>query len=93
MFSLGGVLAAQQSLDRPRMNAYMRATTSTAWMMGPAFTFFIADLYGGPTVFYFCTGLSLVWAAFWWWTTPKNQSSNVTSTLKEPQSETMKYSF
>ncbi|MEP6268292.1 MAG: MFS transporter, partial [Paracoccaceae bacterium] len=43
MFSLGGSLAERHQIERNRFNAHMRATTSTAWMIGPALTFLIAD--------------------------------------------------
>lgn len=36
MFSLGGSLAERHKVERVRFNAHMRATTSTAWMIGPA---------------------------------------------------------
>lgn len=93
MFSLGGCLAEQQSLDRKRMNAYMRATTSTAWMIGPAFSFFVSARYGGATVFYYCAALSLIWAFFWWWATPKKQSSKQVKMSHEISSQVTKYGF
>ncbi|WP_245464143.1 hypothetical protein [Rhizobium sp. NXC24] len=34
MFSLGGGLAAKHQIENRRLNAFMRATTSTAWMVG-----------------------------------------------------------
>ena len=75
MFSLGVRFADKQQLDKSRINAYMRATTSTAWMAGPALAFFIADLYGGSAVFYLGAGLSLIWILLWLRATPKHQAS------------------
>ena len=49
MFSLGGSLAERHEVDRKRFNAYMRATTSTAWMLGPAISFFVADRFSGAS--------------------------------------------
>lgn len=54
MFSLGAALAEQQQIERNRLNAFMRATTSTAWMVGPAVSFLIADQIGKIAVFRFC---------------------------------------
>ncbi|MFK8078117.1 MAG: MFS transporter [Granulosicoccus sp.] len=73
MFSLGVRLAENQQLDRTRINAYMRATTSTAWMAGPALSFFVADSYGGTTVFSLGATLSIIWILLWWNATPKHQ--------------------
>lgn len=75
MFSLGVRLAENQLLDRSRINAYMRATTSTAWMAGPALSFLVADLYSGSAVFYLGAGLSIIWILLWLSATPKHRDS------------------
>ncbi|MEO1680336.1 MAG: MFS transporter [Pseudomonadota bacterium] len=72
MFSLGGSLAERQEIERSRFNAYMRATTSTAWMIGPAVTFLIADQVGAEAVFYAALGLSFVWVGLWWLGLPRD---------------------
>jgi SET family sugar efflux transporter-like MFS transporter len=61
MFSLGGALAAAQDIDRPRFNAYMRATTSTAWMIGPAATYLIADAVALRAVFAMALAGGVLW--------------------------------
>jgi len=70
MFSVGGSLAERHQIERSRFNAHMRATTSTAWMVGPAVTFLIADLVGMETVFSVSLGVSLIWVGLWFWTLP-----------------------
>lgn len=72
MFSLGGGLAESNGVARSRANAYMRATTSTAWMIGPAISFFVADRFGTTAVFNLCVVLVLVWLALLFATLPKN---------------------
>lgn len=72
MFSLGGSLAERHKLERSRFNAHMRATTSTAWMVGPALTFMIADQIRVEAVFYVALGLSLLWICLWWRVLPKD---------------------
>lgn len=76
MFSLGGRLAEQHQIERSRFNAFMRATTSTAWMVGPAVSFLVADQLGKLAVFRFGASLALVWLALWWWVTPRNATAN-----------------
>ncbi|ATF17901.1 MFS transporter [Phaeobacter gallaeciensis] len=72
MFSLGGSLAERQAMDRVRFNAHMRATTSTAWMIGPAVTFLIADGFGLRAVFVMAVAVSMVWIGLWWFTLPRD---------------------
>ncbi|WP_224816487.1 MFS transporter [Hasllibacter sp. MH4015] len=75
MFSLGGHLAEGASIDRPRFNAIMRATTSTAWMIGPALSFLAAGLYGPAIVFKGAMALGLLWLALWWTSLPRNATA------------------
>lgn len=72
MFSLGTVVADRAGVLRSTFNAYMRATTSTSWMVGPALSFVAADMFGTDTVFQIAFAISLVWLALWWWTAPKD---------------------
>ncbi|MEM1264391.1 MAG: MFS transporter [Pseudomonadota bacterium] len=72
MFSLGAVLADRTGTPRGTFNAYMRATTSTSWMVGPALCYGIADRFGGAAVFQTAFATSLLWLAVWWWTTPRD---------------------
>jgi SET family sugar efflux transporter-like MFS transporter len=72
MFSLGGNLAERHDIERSRFNAYMRATTSTAWMIGPAVTFLIADQFSVEAVFYMALSLSFVWLGLWWLGLPRD---------------------
>ncbi len=51
MFTLGHKFADQSGVDSARFNAYLRATTSTAWMIGPALTFTLVDNVGLSEVF------------------------------------------
>lgn len=66
MFSLGGNLAEVNGVLRSRFNAYMRATTSTAWMIGPAVTFLIADQINVFAVFRLALALAVLWLYLWW---------------------------
>lgn len=70
LFSLGGSMAERHGIARSRFNAYMRATTSTAWMVGPAISFLIADQLGATAVFKLSALLSLLWLGLWWWAVP-----------------------
>lgn len=72
MFNLGGSLAERRQIERSRFNAYMRATSSTAWMLGPAATFLIADLITVEAVFVATLGTSIIWIALWWFTLPRD---------------------
>ncbi|MEZ2210733.1 MFS transporter [Sinorhizobium sp. CB7] len=76
MFSLGGSLAEQHQIERSRFNAFMRATTSTAWMVGPAVSFLVADQLGKFAVFRVGAALALVWLALWWWIAPRDATAN-----------------
>ncbi|WP_299778617.1 MFS transporter [uncultured Roseobacter sp.] len=83
MFSLGGSLAERRHIERSRFNAYMRATSSTAWMLGPAATFLIADLITTEAVFVATLGTSMIWIALWWLTLPRD----ITAEAKPKQQE------
>lgn len=83
MFSLGGNLAERHDIERSRFNAYMRATTSTAWMIGPAVTFLISDQLSAQAVFYAALSLSCVWLGLWWLGLPRD----ITAAAK-PKSQT-----
>ncbi|AUR08229.1 MFS transporter [Phaeobacter inhibens] len=72
MFSLGGSLAERHKVERVRFNAHMRATTSSAWMIGPAVTFLIADGIGLRAVFVMAVAVSMVWIGLWWFTLPRD---------------------
>jgi SET family sugar efflux transporter-like MFS transporter len=72
MFSLGTKIAELNAIDRSRFNAYMRATTSTAWIMGPALTFAIADQVGVFFVFKSTLALSVLWLCVWWHLLPRD---------------------
>ncbi|MCV3273854.1 MFS transporter [Roseobacter sp. WL0113] len=76
MFSLGGIIAGQLDIARTSFNAYMRATTSTAWMVGPAASFLVADRFGHEAVFAFATVMALIWLSLWWWVAPRDAALN-----------------
>lgn len=61
MFGLGGNWAERLGVDRARSNAWMRATTSTAWMIGPAVGFQLAHVMGPKAVFPLALMMGLVW--------------------------------
>ncbi|MEP0942765.1 MAG: MFS transporter [Rhizobiaceae bacterium] len=84
MFSLGGNLAERNDIERSRFNAYMRATTSTAWMIGPAVTFLVADQVSIEAVFIVASGLSLVWIGLWWWTLPHDIAAGAKLPSSDP---------
>ena len=72
MFSLGGNLAERHSIERSRFNAYMRATSSTAWMLGPAITFLLADQISTQAVFVTAFSMTVIWLCLWWLVLPHN---------------------
>lgn len=75
MFSLGGALAERRELPRSKFNAYMRATTSTAWMIGPAVTFMISDQIGHTAVFEASAVIGIVWLGLWWFAAPREPAA------------------
>ncbi|UWU24499.1 MFS transporter (plasmid) [Rhizobium sp. CB3060] len=83
MFSLGGGLAAKHQIENRRLNAFMRATTSTAWMVGPAVSFLVADQFGKAAVFRCCVLLGLVWLALWWCVKPQNATAKPKESVPE----------
>ncbi|MDA9865150.1 MFS transporter [bacterium] len=85
MFSLGGNMAERQHVDRARFNAYMRATTSTAWMIGPAIAFMVADQFGPTAVFRVCFAAGLAWLLLWLLALPRDITARPKST--NPQTE------
>ncbi len=72
MFNLGAVIAERNAVKRSVFNAYMRATTSTAWMVGPALSFVAADQLGDAAVFRLAFLAALLWLGLWWLTTPRD---------------------
>ncbi len=72
MFSLGTSIADRTGKARTTFNAYMRATTSTSWMVGPAISFVVADQFGAIAVFQTAFVISLLWLGLWWWTAPRD---------------------
>lgn len=70
IFSIGGVIAERTDITHSTFNAYMRATTSTSWMIGPALSFGVADQFGAQAVFQAGFAISPVWLVLWWWTAP-----------------------
>ncbi|MCI5075765.1 MFS transporter [Oricola sp.] len=51
VFTFGRQFADRSGLDASRFNAFLRGTTSTAWMLGPAFAFTLVDGIGPHQVF------------------------------------------
>ncbi|MEX3017492.1 MFS transporter [Gymnodinialimonas hymeniacidonis] len=65
MFATGGHMAERAGIPRTKFNAWMRATTSTAWMIGPAVSFSLSGVYGPHIVFQLACGLAVLWAVVW----------------------------
>ncbi len=72
MFTIGGVLSERSRIKTSTFNAYMRATTSTAWMIGPALSFMAADRLGPSSVFPIAVSIGFLWAVLWWLITPRD---------------------
>ena len=87
MFSLGGNLAERHGIERSRFNAYMRATSSTAWMLGPAITFLLADQISMRAVFVTAFSMSIIWLCLWWFVLPHYVTAEKTA-LPDNSSET-----
>ncbi|WP_308915711.1 MFS transporter [Jannaschia sp. LMIT008] len=75
MFSLGTLVAARSGIEGTTFNAFMRATTSTAWMIGPAASFVIADRFGPTVVFDVVAAVVLVWIVLWLAVTPREAAA------------------
>ena len=71
MFSLGTVVAGHSGIKGSTFNAYMRVTTSTAWMIGPAASFVIADRVAATAVFDVVALVALLWIMLWLTVTPR----------------------
>lgn len=74
-FSIGGIIADRNGIKRSTFNAYMRATTSTSWMIGPALSFTLADLYNHAVVFQAAVVAGGLWLTAWWFFAPRNAST------------------
>ncbi|MEL7275125.1 MAG: MFS transporter [Pseudomonadota bacterium] len=72
MFTLGGVIAGTTGIKRTTFNAYMRATTSFAWMIGPAVSFVVADQFGFRAVFALTLALAILWGSVWIGAAPRD---------------------
>lgn len=72
MFNIGSVIAERSNIKTSTFNAYMRATTSTAWMIGPALAFVAASQWGAVSVFRFALGLGMIWVVLWWLIAPRD---------------------
>jgi MFS transporter, SET family, sugar efflux transporter len=70
MFTLGRQFADEANVDGSRFNAFLRGTTSTAWMLGPALAFTVADRLGIQNVFLFALALGALRLAVALWTVP-----------------------
>jgi len=75
MFTLSRSYAEAHKIPTEQFNAFMRATTSTGWMMGPALSFVVADSLGAPFVFRVCAALVVIWLTLWWHIVPRNMTS------------------
>lgn len=71
MFSLGSVVGERGNITRGKSNALLRATTSTAWMIGPAVAFTVSDRFGEAAVFKLALVLGICWALMWWVIIPR----------------------
>ncbi len=65
MFATGGHMAERHGIARATFNAWMRATTSTAWMIGPALSFSLSGQFGPDIVFQIACALAVVWVLVW----------------------------
>jgi SET family sugar efflux transporter-like MFS transporter len=72
MFSLGASLALRHDIERSKFNAYMRGITSTAWMIGPALTYLIADQFSVNAVFKLALVVAVIWSVLWWCFLPRD---------------------
>jgi len=62
LFSYARLYAEQRGLEVARFNAFLRATNSFAWMIGPALAFGLVSIGSASTVFVVALGLGTVWA-------------------------------
>lgn len=66
LYSLGHGVAKTAGLRPETFNSFMRATTSTAWMMGPALSFSVAGRFSPETVFQVAFCLGVIWLVLWY---------------------------
>lgn len=71
MFSLGTAVADRTGVKTTTFNAFMRATTSTAWMIGPAVAFVVADRFEPSAVFDVVVVVASLWCVLWWTAAPR----------------------
>ncbi|KLN61768.1 hypothetical protein WH96_05595 [Kiloniella spongiae] len=83
MYSFGRAYAEQQGIAITTYNSYLRSMTSSAWMIAPALSFFIAGQWGNSFVFYTAVSLAFLWVILWFFVVP----SDFTAAAKEPSSE------
>lgn len=72
MFSTGGHLAERHGIARSTFNAWMRATASTAWMIGPALSFSLFGQFGAQIVFQLACALGVAWVLVWRFGLPRD---------------------
>lgn len=89
MFSLGAVVAEHGEIARGRSNAFLRATVSTGWMVGPALVFLFAERFGEAAVFKLAFSLACCWALMWWRIIPRDLTLRPRSGAANPQSSVM----
>ena len=72
MFTFGRRYAELHDLPVDSFNAYLRATTSTAWMIGPAASFSLVHWAGTGFVFQMGVGIAALWLALVFLLMPAN---------------------
>lgn len=72
LYSFGRLSAERNGWPVAKYNSYLRATTSVAWMLAPAFGFSVAGIWGYQAVFITGMVVASVWCALWLVLMPKN---------------------
>ncbi|UZD92435.1 MFS transporter [Cognatishimia activa] len=75
MFTFGRAFASERGFDATRFNSFMRATTSTGWMIGPAVSFMVADQIDETAVFKVAFALVVVWVGLWLRIVPRDMNA------------------
>lgn len=76
MFTLGRRFADEANVEGARFNAFLRATTSTAWMIGPALAFTVTDQLGIQNVFLFAFALGALRLLVAVWSVPRDMAGS-----------------
>jgi SET family sugar efflux transporter-like MFS transporter len=81
--TFGRQIADQAGIEAGQFNAFLRATMSTAWMLGPAFSFTLVDKIGVQQVFLAAISLGVVRLLASLWAVPAGAKGEIAPTKSD----------